>query len=120
MHELSIANSLVELVEQQVAEDELASIRCIKLRIGALSCVHRDSLLFCFNLVTQDTMLRESKLEIETVPVEIYCSTCQSVQLLPGIQSFRCPACGTASGDIRQGRELELHSIEFESAAPVT
>jgi hypothetical protein len=38
---------------------------------------------------------------------------------LPGIQSLACPACGTTSGDIRAGRELDLESLEILDAQPV-
>jgi hydrogenase nickel incorporation protein HypA/HybF len=116
MHELSIANSLVELIVQQVDKDDLPSARCIRLRVGALSCVHPDALQFSFELVAQNTLLHDAKLEIEMVPISIYCANCDSVEPLDGIQSFLCPRCQTPSADIRAGRELELHSIEFDSA----
>lgn len=117
MHELSIANSLVELVKQQIDANELSQVRALKLRIGALSCVHADALLFSFDLVTESTPLHQAELEIETVPVSIYCTHCDSVEPLAGIQSFRCPKCLTPSADIRTGQELELHSIELAAVA---
>jgi hydrogenase nickel incorporation protein HypA/HybF len=115
MHELSIANSLVELVAQQVALEEQSQVRVIKLRIGALSCVHRDALMFSFDLVTQDTPLSHAKLDIETVPISIYCPKCDTIEQLDGIQSLRCPQCQTPSADIRSGRELDLYSLELEA-----
>ncbi|MCC6511817.1 MAG: hydrogenase maturation nickel metallochaperone HypA [Pirellulaceae bacterium] len=115
MHELSIANSLVELVAQQVSLEEQSQVRVIRLRIGALSCVHRDALMFSFDLVTQDTPLSHAKLDIETVPISIYCPECDSIEQLDGIQSFRCPQCQTSSADIRSGRELDLYSLELEA-----
>jgi Zn finger protein HypA/HybF involved in hydrogenase expression len=33
---------------------------------------------------------------------------------LEGVQSFRCPKCGEPCSDMRQGRELEIDSIEIE------
>jgi hydrogenase nickel incorporation protein HypA/HybF len=43
--------------------------------------------------------------------VTIWCAACHREVELPGIQSLACPACGTPSGDIRAGRELDLESI---------
>lgn len=120
MHELSIAQSLVQLVTEQVAAEELPQVRNIKLRIGALSCVHPDSLLFSFDLVTQDTPLGGVELIIETIPVVIYCAQCNSLETLPGIQSFRCPRCQQPSADIRAGRELDLEAIELEPQKAVS
>jgi hydrogenase nickel incorporation protein HypA/HybF len=115
MHELSIANTLVELVEQQLSSHSDSKVRSVRLLIGALSCVHREALEFSFELVTEGTLLQGAHLEIESVPVTVYCPVCDSVEPLEGIQSFRCPRCQTPTADIRSGRELELHSIEVDS-----
>jgi hydrogenase nickel incorporation protein HypA/HybF len=48
------------------------------------------------------------------LPVVIHCATCQQDRELAGIQSFRCPVCETSSFDLRQGRELEIESLEIE------
>ncbi len=113
MHELSIARSLIEIALEHVGRSGDARVVQINLRVGALSCVHRDALLFSFDLVTAETPLAGAKLHITDLPVVIYCQTCEMLQELPGIQQFRCPACQTPSADIRQGRELDLESIEL-------
>ena len=121
MHELSIAQSLVETVMQHIQQNdaegfELSGVRALHLRIGALSCVHQDSLQFCFGIVTEGTPLEGALLRIEAVPVAIYCDHCDAIRELPNIQSFRCPICNQPSANLKQGKELELVQIEFESA----
>jgi len=59
-------------------------------------------------------MLGGSKLIVEELPVVIFCEICGKNVELPGIQSFRCPVCNTPSAAIRQGKELEVRSIEIE------
>ncbi len=112
MHELSIANSLVENAAEHAAQAGAARVTAITLRIGALSCVHESALRFSFELVTKDTLLEGADLKIVEVPVAIFCEECQREVTLPGIQRFRCPVCDTPGADIRQGRELDLESIE--------
>lgn len=112
MHELSIANSLVEIAVEHATASGAGKITVIHLQIGALSCVHQSALEFSFELVTKDTILEDAALNIETTPVTIYCSQCEREVELPGIQKFRCPNCGVPSADIRQGKELEIVSIE--------
>lgn len=112
MHELSIANSLVELALEHAKDSGNVRVQQINLRIGALSCVHRDALMFSFDLVTADTALTGAKLHITDLPVVIYCPKCEVLQELPGVQAFHCPECQTPSADIRQGQELEIESIE--------
>jgi hydrogenase nickel incorporation protein HypA/HybF len=112
MHELSIATKLVELVTDHLPSGDV-KVLSVRLRIGAISCVHADSLRFSFELVTRGTPLQRAALQIDTVPVSIYCTICNSIETIEGIQSFRCPTCQTPSADIRSGQELELQSIEL-------
>jgi hydrogenase nickel incorporation protein HypA/HybF len=84
------------------------------LRVGALSGVVREALLFSYDLATEATALEGSKLIVEDMPVVVFCETCNKNVELPGIQSFRCPVCNTLSAAIKQGRELEVRSIEIE------
>ena len=112
MHELSIANNLVLIALEHTEQSGDVRIKQINLRIGALACVHRDALMFSFDLVTADTRLAGAKLHITDLPIVIYCPKCESLRDLPGVQIFRCPVCQTPSSDIRQGRELDIESIE--------
>jgi len=115
VHELSIASRVVELVAEQVRAAGAERAVTITLRIGALSCVHEDALRFSFDLVREGTPAAGAELRIVMVPVTIWCAACGREVALPGIQRFACPVCGTPSGDIRAGRELDLESIELES-----
>ena len=112
MHELSIANNLVAIALEHAEQSGNVRVQQINLRIGALACVHRDALLFSFDLVTADTPLAGAKLHITDQPIVIYCPNCERLQELPGVQVFRCPDCQTPSADIRQGKELDIESIE--------
>ena len=113
VHELSIANRVVELVAEQVTAAGARRATAVTLRIGALACVHEDALRFSFELVRDGTPASAAELRIVPVPVTIWCAVCDREVTLSGIQKFSCPACGTPSGDIRAGRELDLESIEI-------
>ena len=119
VHELSIASRVVELVGEEVRTAGGGRVVAVTLKIGALSCVHEDALRFSFNLVREGTPLADAELRIVTVPVVIWCAACCREVTLPGIQKFACPECGTPSGDIRAGRELDLESIELADEAAV-
>ena len=119
VHELSIASRVVELVGEEVRAAGGGRVAAVTLKIGALSCVHEDALRFSFNLVREGTPLADAELRIVTVPVVIWCAACGREVALTGIQKFACPDCGTLSGDIRAGRELDLESIELADEAAV-
>jgi len=116
MHELSIASSLVDIATEHALAEGAAKVHAITLQVGALSCIHQDALQFSFELVTEGTILEGASLQIEQVPVTIFCSRCDQEVELPGIQNFRCPNCGQPSGDIRRGKELDILSIEISDS----
>ena len=114
MHELSIAASIVDSVTESAAAYPGARVKEVRLRVGALASVVEDSLQFCWGVTTEGTELEGSKLVVRILPVILHCATCGADAELEGVQSFRCPRCGEPSADLRQGRELEIASIELE------
>ena len=114
MHELSIAASIVESVTESAAAYPGAHVKVVRLRVGALASVIEDSLMFCWELATEGSPLAGAALVIHMLPVIVHCDACGSDTELAGVQSFRCPKCGELAADLRQGRELEIESIELE------
>jgi hydrogenase nickel incorporation protein HypA/HybF len=118
MHELSIVSSIVETVTETLAAlpdtSRGARVLEVRLRVGALASVIPESLEFCWGIVSEGTPLEGSKLVVNLLPVVIHCVPCGQDAELEGVQSFRCPRCGEPCSDMRQGRELEIDSIEIE------
>lgn len=114
MHELSIAQSIVETAQASAVASNALSVTAVHLNLGELSGALEDALQFCYGLATANTILDGSRLVIERKPVIVFCHQCQALRTLPGIQSFRCPVCQEPSSDIRQGCELEISSIIIE------
>lgn len=115
MHELSIAHSLVELAVPAAERAGARRIHEVRIVVGALSGVSVDSLLFCYDIATRDTLLAGSRLVVRNLPILVYCRTCGRDVELVGPTSFRCPVCDTPSGDIRQGRELHIEGLEIDA-----
>ena len=114
MHELSIVSSIVDSVTETLAAYPGARVKEVRLRVGALASVIEDSLQFCYEIATEDTPLAGSALVVKVLPVKLHCDRCaRDVEIL-SLQSFRCPICGEPVSDLRQGRELEIESIEIE------
>lgn len=122
MHELSIAHGIVEAVEAAVGAAACATrpatVRRVGVRVGALSGVVPDALLFCFDVVTRGTPLDGAALEIERVPVALWCPDCAATRELAEAPPFRCPRCDRPSADLRRGRELELAWYELDDDDP--
>ncbi len=121
MHELSIASIIVEAVTESASAYPGARVKEVRLRVGALASVVEDSLQFCWELATEGSPLAGAALVINKLPVIVHCDACCVDTEIDGVQSFRCLRCGEQAADLRQGRELEIESIEIEepeTAAP--
>jgi hydrogenase nickel incorporation protein HypA/HybF len=116
MHELSLTTSIVETVTETLAAYPGARVKEVRLRVGALASVIPESLEFCWGIVCEGTPLEGSRLAVSVLPVVVHCALCGQDAELEGVQSFRCPRCGELCGEIRQGRELEIDSIEIDEA----
>ena len=119
MHELSIAQQLIAITNAHLPNEPAPRVLRIKIRLGEFSCVHQDSLSKAFSMLTQGTPMESTELVIERIPLAVYRPACERVSdSIHGVQSLRCPKCDGATGDIRQGQELELEWIELASEAP--
>jgi|SRR5215469_2603625 len=113
MHELSIAVSMVSVVQEEARRHQFC-VSAVHLRLGPLSGVDKHALLSAYLMACYDTPLENSRLIIDEVPIVIYCSTCQAKRTLPSIQRFCCPECATPTSQVVQGRELEVVGLEVE------
>jgi hydrogenase nickel incorporation protein HypA/HybF len=114
MHELSIALSIVEAAQEEADSQSSAQVSAVHLRLGLLSGVVKEALLFSYTLACEDTPLAGSRLIIEEVPVVIYCQKCEKRRQLRSIQNFCCPVCETPAPEVVRGKELEIVALEIE------
>lgn len=115
MHELSIAMGIVDAALEE-AQQLGVRVSAVHLRLGALSGVVKDALLFSYEVACQDTPLEGSHLIVEDVPVIVFCPRCNERRTLPSVQLFVCPQCEAPTGNIVQGKELEVFAIEVEDS----
>jgi hydrogenase nickel incorporation protein HypA/HybF len=116
MHELSIAMSIVAAVQEESERlGGAKAVEAVHLRLGALSGVVEDALVFSYSLAIADTALEGSKLVIEDVPITVMCPTCDGERPVVSIQQMCCATCGTPSGEVLQGRELLVTGLEMRA-----
>ncbi|HEX5229877.1 MAG TPA: hydrogenase maturation nickel metallochaperone HypA [Bryobacteraceae bacterium] len=112
MHELSIALSLLEAVQEAVDERRCGDVEAIHIRVGQLSGVVPDALQSAYSLAVEQTPFAAARLVIEEVPIVIRCAVCDCDQPVRSPQWLCCAVCDTPAGDILSGRELELCALE--------
>jgi hydrogenase nickel incorporation protein HypA/HybF len=114
VHELSFAESIVDIIHQSVPDEELKDVRVVRLKIGALSGVVADSLDFCFTAISAETSLAQARLEIEQIPFSVLCKSCRKT-FVNDIGYVVCPECGGVETTVLSGRELQLTEIEIDT-----
>ncbi len=113
MHELSIAQGILEIVQQYVPEEQAAGVRSVKIRIGPLSGVVPESLDFSFDAIVAETPWYGAKLDLVHVPARLHCNGCaQDFEARELV--FCCPGCGSPEIRMISGNELEVVEIETE------
>ncbi|TDU88580.1 hydrogenase-3 nickel incorporation protein HypA [Kribbella voronezhensis] len=107
MHELAIAESVVDAVLDKVGDGPVAAVR---LEIGRLSGVVTDSIRFCFEVVANGTGLQDARLDIDEPTGRAYCRNCgDEFELDDPI--MLCP-CGSADLEVLSGQQLRIISVE--------
>jgi hydrogenase nickel incorporation protein HypA/HybF len=113
MHELSIAMSILESLEEEIARRECEPPEAVHIRVGRLSGVVPDALQSAYELAAEQTPFARSRLVIEEVPVVIYCASCGRNQPAESPGWFSCRDCHALSSEIVSGRELEITALEL-------
>jgi hydrogenase nickel incorporation protein HypA/HybF len=113
MHEMSIAQSIFDIVSKEMEKHEVTKVIAVNLKVGKMSAVVPSSLLFCWSVLTRGGHLEGAKLIIDEVPVRIRCRDCGHDSLKEDYRLV-CPQCRSFAVDVVSGRELTVQDIEAE------
>jgi hydrogenase nickel incorporation protein HypA/HybF len=112
VHELSIALSIIEGAEEEVSRQGGGRVCAVHLKLGSLSGVVKEALLFSYCLACEGTSLEGSSLIIEDIPVRLDCVQCGQERDAVSMQCLQCVQCGGA-GRVVSGTELEMFAMEM-------
>jgi hydrogenase nickel incorporation protein HypA/HybF len=110
MHEMGIAEGILAVV-LDAAEDQ--KVRRIRIQVGKLQMIVRESLEFSFQLVADGTQAAEAALEIEEVSARFRCNTCGHESQLDH-PPFVCVGCGAPNLEVVSGDQILLDEVERE------
>lgn len=112
MHELGIAQNILEIVRQSVPDEQAPDVKWVRIRVGQFSGVIPDSLDFCFSVIVGETNMPQARLAIEQVPTVSRCKECGH-QFQIEDMAFLCPECESTDLELITGRELQVVEIEL-------
>ena len=113
MHELSIAQSIIEIAENIARENDSKAVKKIKVQIGEFSGVVKEALEFSFDIAKIGTIAENAELEIEIVKFKSICNFCGFVLETMNDFNLFCPNCSEPMSII-SGREMRVEYIEIE------
>lgn len=117
MHELSVAQALVDQVEDLANQHGAVGIHLIRVRVGPLAGVVPDLLATAFPLSAVGTRAEHARLELVAAPIRVRCRTCGAeTEAKPN--NLVCGACGNWQTEVVSGDELILESLEMDIPEP--
>ena len=119
MHEMSLAQNLLEIVRQEMHKHGVQRLLKVKLKTGRLTAVVPEVMETAFEALIRGTPLQGADLEIETVALTLACGNCGREFSPEGDETlfytFPCPVCGRDSGHrLLSGREFSIEYIDAE------
>lgn len=113
MHEISLTQSLLEVVEEYARREGFTRVNLLKLSFGTLSCLDAGSLEFAFAVQARGTKAEGARLEFDIRPAVVYCGNCGRESTLAGAFELLCPCCGGDEVHLTGGTE-ELKLLELD------
>lgn len=113
MHEMSIAQSLIEILAEEMEKHGAKTLRAVHLRIGQLSAIVPEALSFCFQVISEGTEMAGAKLVMDIVPLQGYCPRCEKEFEIKEYH-FVCPMCGSTKIETIAGQDLAIVDMEVE------
>lgn len=115
MHELSVIQSVLDIVIEYATKNKAKKVNQINLEIGELSGFIPEWIQTYFDYVSKDTIAEKAKLKIKKVPAKMKCLECEKeFGLKKNKLEFTCPKCESKDIDLLQGREYFIKSIEVD------
>jgi hydrogenase nickel incorporation protein HypA/HybF len=118
MHELSVAQNIIEIIQQSVPKTEWNQVTAVRVKIGAVAGIVPDSLKFSFQAITSESEFSDVDLITERIPFRVHCHTCNNDS--ENDDGFAvCGNCGSTNILILSGMELQINEIELNETVEV-
>ena len=116
MHELSIAEAVIAIVERHAAGRR---VHRVELKVGYLRQVVPSALEFAFEVLTDGTVLEGAELSIEHVPARARCRSCRARTTMTAFP-LQCDSCGGMDLELEAGEELLVDALELDESEMTT
>ena len=113
MHEFSLAQNVVEIVEEAVTSHNASRATLVVIEIGKLSGVEIEAFKTAMEALQPGTLMEGAEIDYDIKEGLAKCQKCGSSFSANNLFT-PCPDCGTYHSDIVQGKELLVKSLTAE------
>lgn len=114
-----VLDTILEAAEQHHAQRVVSA----KLRIGELTLLNPDQLVFWMRTFAEDSIAKNLRIEVEKVEAKVGCGECgyegpiaveEDSLYHVELPILTCPRCGNPRTKVLGGKELEVKSLEID------
>jgi hydrogenase nickel incorporation protein HypA/HybF len=113
MHEMSLAESVLRIIEDEARAQSLRRVHSVTLEIGRLAAVEPEAMRFAFAAVMRDTLADGAQLEMVEIPGQGVCADCGATVEMDEPLAL-CPQCGSGRVHVTGGNRIRVLELEAE------
>ena len=113
MHEMSLAESVREIVEETARSSGAGRVTAVRLEIGRLAQVEIEAMRFAFDVVKRGSLADEARLEIVETDGSAWCMRCSETVVLAR-RGDACPKCDSYQLQVTGGDRMRVMDIEID------
>ena len=111
MHEMSLAEGVLQIIEDAARSQRFTKVKSVILEIGQIASVEAEAMRFCFDAVMHGSIAEGAVLEIVDLPGSGWCMKCAVT--VPIIEQYgACPQCGSYQVQPVSGTEMRVKELE--------
>lgn len=113
MHEMSLAESVCEIVENTARAHGARRVAVVRLEIGKLAQVEIEAMRFAFEVAKHGTLADKAQLEIVETDGSAWCMGCTQAVLIAQ-RGDPCPHCDSYQLQVNGGDRMRVMDIEID------
>ncbi|OFZ66463.1 MAG: hydrogenase maturation nickel metallochaperone HypA [Betaproteobacteria bacterium RBG_16_56_24] len=113
MHEMSLAESMLQIIQDAARIEKFKRVKTVWLEIGQLACVEKESMRFCFDAAMRGSIAEQARLEVIETAGRGQCVKC-SLEIPIAALYEACPSCGSYEIRVTGGDEMRIKELEVE------
>ena len=113
MHEMSLAENVLQIIEDASRTQQFRRVRTVVLEIGALAAVEPEAMRFAFDAVMRGTLADGARLELIEITGQGRCADCAAMVEMDEPLAL-CPQCGSGRVRVTGGDRMRVLEMEAE------